>query len=166
MTWTELPTPLLGPPTGPSAEPVRVWLDLDRRYHLSIYSLGLACCAVEFVALATGQLLTADLGPALAATTAGLDAAQVLVVSGTVTEKMAPVVRQVFDAMPEPRYVISFGACSNCGGPYWDSYCVTKGVDAILPVDVYVPGCPPRPEALLHGIEMLRDSIAALPAAP
>ena len=164
MTRTELPTPVLGPPCGPSDEPVRVWLDLDRRYHLSIYSLGLACCAVEFVALATGELVTADLGPA-AATATGLDAAQVLVVSGTVTDKMAPVVRRVFDAMPEPRYVISFGACSNCGGPYWDSYCVTKGVDKILPVDVYVPGCPPRPEALLYGIEMLRDSIAALPVA-
>jgi hypothetical protein len=80
----------------------------------------------------------------------------VLIVAGTVTDKLAPLVARVYRELPSPRYVMSFGACSNTGGPYWDSYCVTKGADQFLPVDVYVPGCPPRPEALLHGLAVLR----------
>jgi NADH ubiquinone oxidoreductase subunit len=81
----------------------------------------------------------------------------VLVVAGTVTDKLAPLVLAAYRDLPEPRRVLSFGACSNSGGPYWDSYCVTKGADQLIPVDVYVPGCPPRPEALVHGLRLLRD---------
>ena len=84
-----------------------------------------------------------------------------MVVAGTVTDRMAPALVALHEALPEPKAVLSFGACSNTGGPYWDSYVVTKGVDQLLPVDVWVPGCPPRPEALLHGLQQLHERLPA-----
>ncbi|MCW2776404.1 MAG: dehydrogenase subunit [Frankiales bacterium] len=138
------------------AGPVQVVLDAGRRYRLSVLHLGLACCAVEFVAATVSDGVAGLGGVPLAG---GPAEAQVLVVAGTVTEKLAPAVLALYEAMPEPRYVLSMGSCANCGGPYWDSYSVVKGVDQLVPVDVYVPGCPPRPEAVLQGLLELQDRL-------
>jgi NADH-quinone oxidoreductase subunit B len=139
-------------------EPMRFGLTWGRRYCLWVFNLGLACCAVEFVAASVGRHDFVRLG--IIPFAPGPRQADVMVVSGTLTDKMAPEVKRLYEQMPEPRYVVSFGACANCGGPYWDSYSVTKGVDQLIPVDVFVPGCPPRPEALLHGLLRLQDKIA------
>jgi NADH-quinone oxidoreductase subunit B len=140
-------------------QPARFVLNWGRRYSLSVFNFGLACCAVEFIATTMARHDLTRLGVVPFAP--GPRQADLLVVSGTVTDKMAPAVRRLHEQMPDPKYVISFGSCANSGGPYWDSYCVTKGVDQIIPVDVYVPGCPPRPEALLQGILTLQDKLAA-----
>jgi NADH-quinone oxidoreductase subunit B len=136
-------------------------------FSLRVFDAGLACCAVEVSAAMRrcAELLSApgegpDLaeGPDLGESAGpGGGLMNVLVVAGTVTDKLAPLVLAAYRDLPEPRRVLSFGACSNSGGPYWDSYCVTKGADQIIPVDVYVPGCPPRPEALVHGLQLLRE---------
>jgi len=139
-------------------DPVKFVLNWGRRYSLWVFNFGLACCAIEFIATSMGRHDFIRLGVIPFAH--GPRQADLMVVSGTVTDKMASAVKRLYEQMPEPKYVISFGACSNCGGPYWDSYSVTKGVDQIIPVDVYVPGCPPRPEALLQGILRLQDKIA------
>ena len=161
---TDLPTPRLRDPRmgvvgGHAPRPMKVVLGWGRRYSLWVFNFGLACCAIEFIAASMARHDFIRLGVIPFAP--GPRQADLMVVSGTVTDKMAPAVRRLYDQMPEPKYVISFGACSNSGGPYWDSYSVTKGVDTIIPVDVYVPGCPPRPEALLAGIVQLQDQIAA-----
>ncbi|MEU9846529.1 NADH-quinone oxidoreductase subunit B family protein [Streptomyces sp. NPDC047985] len=156
---TFLPEPRrLGVLSRLAPEPMKVVLNWGRRYSLWVFNFGLACCAIEFIAASMARHDFIRLGVIPFAP--GPRQADLMIVSGTVTDKMAPAVKRLYEQMPEPKYVISFGACSNCGGPYWDSYSVTKGVDQIIPVDVYVPGCPPRPEALLQGILKLQEKIA------
>ncbi|GJF29854.1 NADH-quinone oxidoreductase subunit B 2 [Kitasatospora sp. NE20-6] len=149
----------LGPLARLAPDPVKVVLNWGRRYSLWCFNFGLACCAIEFIAASMAKHDFIRMGVIPFAP--GPRQADLMIVSGTVTDKMAPAVKRLYEQMPEPKYVISFGACSNSGGPYWDSYSVTKGVDQIIPVDVYVPGCPPRPEALLQGILKLQEKIAA-----
>nr|WP_203992080.1 NADH-quinone oxidoreductase subunit NuoB [Sphaerisporangium rufum] len=154
--------PTVGPGSELAPRPMRFVVNWGRRYSMWVFNFALACCAVEFVATSTSRPDFMRFGVLPFA--GGPRQAELLIVSGTVTDKMASAVHRLYEELPAPKYVISFGACANSGGPYWDSYCVTKGVDQLIPVDVYVPGCPPRPEALMHGIMKLQDKIAVAPA--
>jgi NADH-quinone oxidoreductase subunit B len=142
----------------PVPEPGRVSLQWGRRFDLWWFNLGLACCAVEVVAAAARAR---EAGQAPEPLVARPEETHVLVIAGTLTDKLAAAIGPAYAAVPEPRVVVSFGACATCGGPYWDSPVVTKGVDQIVPVDIYVPGCPPRPEALLAALSRLNETLVA-----
>ena len=119
-------------------------------------SFGLACCAIEKRSVGDTKDDVGRMGVVFRASPRQSD---VMIVSGTVTYKMAPLLKRLYDQMPEPKYVISMGSCANSGGIYKDAYSVVNGVDQVVPVDVYVPGCPPRPEALIYAITKLQEKI-------
>ncbi len=118
-------------------------------------TVGLACCAIEMMATGAARFDLDRMGVLFRASPRQAD---VIIIAGTVTHKMLPVIKTVYEQMPEPRYVIAMGACASSGGVF-DTYSVVQGIDEHLPVDVYIPGCPPRPEGLLYGLMKLQEKI-------
>ena len=134
-------------------EQIKAWA---RSNSLWPMTFGLACCAIEMMGVGGAHYDFDRFGTIFRTSPRHSD---VMIVSGTVTKKMAPIVRRLYDQMPEPKWVIAMGSCATAGGPYVNSYSVVKGVDHIVPVDVYIPGCPPNPAALIYGVNKLREKI-------
>jgi NADH-quinone oxidoreductase subunit B len=119
-------------------------------------TFGLACCAIEMMATFASRFDVERFGMVPWASPRHSD---LMIVSGTVTIKMAPMLKRIYDQMPDPKWVVSMGSCANSGGPFRHGYHVVKGVDRVVPVDVYVPGCPPTPDSLMYGLLKLQDQV-------
>ncbi|MGE5481575.1 MAG: NADH-quinone oxidoreductase subunit B [Bacteroidota bacterium] len=132
-------------------------INWSRKSSLWYMLFGIACCAIEMMATGAARHDFDRFGMIFRASPRQSD---LMIVAGTVNEKMADVIRTLYAQMAEPRYVLAMGACATNGGPYHDLYNVVDGVDRVVPVDIYVPGCPPRPEALLHAILRLQERIS------
>ena len=129
-----------------------------RRSAIWPVTFGLACCAIEMMAMSCSRYDVARFGAEVFR--ASPRQADLMIVAGRVSQKMAPVLRQVYDQMPDPKWVISMGACASTGGMF-NNYALVQGVDQVVPVDIYVPGCPPGPQSLIHGILTLQRKIMA-----
>ncbi|HJO32963.1 MAG TPA: NADH-quinone oxidoreductase subunit B [Anaerolineales bacterium] len=156
LTNPEIPVPdeLQSAVTITSLDRIYNW---GRRSSIWPMVFGLACCAIEMICTAASRFDIARFGMEVFRATPRQ--ADLMIVSGTVTKKMAPLIVRLFNQMPEPKYVLAMGACASGGGPFKDGYNVVSGIDKFLPVDVYVPGCPPTPQALLHGLIKLQQKI-------
>ncbi|WP_456475028.1 NADH-quinone oxidoreductase subunit B [Candidatus Pyrohabitans sp.] len=135
----------------------RLVFDRARPYTMWPLTFGLACCAIEMMATGCSRYDAFErFGMLFRASPRQAD---LMIIAGTITKKMAPNVKRLYEQMPEPKYVIAMGECAICGGPFYDSYSVVNGADQVIPVDVYVPGCPPRPETLIDAIVKLQKKI-------